>query len=131
MEHPQAFVVEPWQFHDHPTSGHRIVLDMDRLTIFDPQGGQTFLSAAGLPDGRWVSLDGRPGSPPLRLRREGYVAGLSPSGRLLAEWLPRPTRSRPAAETEATAAAKLDRSLQTGQVILDVLKRLPGTTSAW
>jgi hypothetical protein len=79
-----------WQIHDHPTLGYSIMLDVNRLTVFDPPRNQIYFTVSALPNRKWVVLrDGRKQKFPIKVYRDGYVAnGLSHKGRLLIEWLP-------------------------------------------
>jgi hypothetical protein len=90
-ELPLRIEVEPWQFHEHPSSGHKVFLDMNGLTVHTPQGGMIVFQVPTLPNRRWGVLRDQQGTDlPLRVYRDGYIAeGMySRKGRVIVEWRP-------------------------------------------
>jgi|GEM_PF-5497305 hypothetical protein len=94
---PLKVEVQPWQFHEHPSSGHKIFLDMNQLTVHTLQGKMVTVEVLTLPERQWVTLrDENDQELPIRVFRDGYVArGIhSLQGRLIIEWLPASSNSQ-------------------------------------
>lgn len=137
---PLKVEVQPWQFYEHPSSGYKVFLDMNQLTVHTPQGRMMTVEMLTLPEQKWVTLhDENDQALPIRVFRDGYVArGIhSWQGRLMIEWLSSDSQDEQElasdvpsgnadVETQDQMQQAVNNSGMVNKIVIDILRGMAG-----